>query len=464
MKRKKYAVPSAVMIIITTLIIGYSAVTRARTVAGHSWDEISPSVAVALDAETAGRIKKSGNNFSAWLDNNTGSSLVPAAAAGVVLGDNLIYHTGANADSTTRFGIASLTKTFTALLTLRLAEEGVLSLDDLVSKFLPQIVIERSELRSAPVTIRHLLNHTSGIPSSGKSKVYKIEKKQIGIPLQVNPAGYCYAYSNQGYELMQLIIEAAAGRQYSVCMKEKIFIPLNMNNSSAEHSNATGGIQSTIVDLAKYASMMINQGVYQGRVIISRESHRQLLAPGVDLPGVEIDYYYSMGWEVLTSKGLVESFYKAGRWYGESSAIEVYPRGKIAYIYLCNPPHHLNDSFMRWRQNLTGMLRALVRNISADSTLGGRWPSLKPDELKWYVGEYVKPLTGERVKVFFKGGRLYSDRYGVMPMRTFTSNRLLIDEGSMLHNFVWKDKRVIGLSLRDGYYERTNNRETGRVN
>jgi len=56
--------------------------------------------------------------------------------------------------------------------------------------------------------------------------------------------------------------------------------------------------------------------------------------------------------------------------------------------------------------------------------------------------------------VSLKGGTLFSNGFGgYMPLRTFTSNRFLIDSGRMLHNFVWKDHRVVGLALRHGYYE-----------
>jgi CubicO group peptidase (beta-lactamase class C family) len=454
MKRRIFAAFLFSITLVTLLVAGYPEIFGAGTHDSLLTDNSGFIAALKADPGLDLRIKSSGGGFASWLNSNTGGSLVPAASAGIVLGDELIYHTGANASAGTRFGIASLTKTFTALLALILAEEGVLSLDDPVTKYLPEVKIERDELKSAPVTLRHLLAHTSGISSYGKSVTYTINGKRVSVPVQVNPAGYCYAYSNPGYELMQYVIEAAAGKPYAACMKEKVFIPLDMKNSSAEHSNATGGIQSNIYDLANYAAMLIGEGSFRGRTILTKQSFLALVSPGVDLPGVDVDYYYSLGWEVMTSGRKVDSYYKAGRWFGQASGVQVFPQKGIAYIYLCNPPQHLNDSFMEWRQRLTGNLRTLVRNISADRSLGSRWPSLKPSELKWYEGEYRKLMTGEKVRVFFRGGTLYSDRYGVMPLRTFTSNRMLIDSGSMLHNFVWRDNRVIGLSLRDGFYER----------
>jgi hypothetical protein len=250
------------------------------------------------------------------------------------------------------------------------------------------------------------------------------------------------------------VIEAATGKSYADNMKELVFDPLEMNSSTAEFSNGTGGIVSTIQDLAKYAAMLINRGTFHGKVILSEKNFESMLAKPVELPRTKVDYYYSLSWEVITVGGHIDSYYKAGRWFNQASGLQIFPEKKIAFIYLCNPPEHLGNSFMSWRQGLTGMLRFLVRKISSDETLCTAWPSLSAEELKWYEGWYRNVLTGEKVHVSLRGGTLFSNGFGgFMPLRTFTSNRFLIDSGRMLHNFVWKDNHVVGLALRHGYYE-----------
>lgn len=99
-----------------------------------------------------------------------------------------------------------------------------------------------------------------------------------------------------------------------------------------------------------------------------------------------------------------------------------------------------------------GYLRQVVRSLASDPALCTKWPSLSHSELKCYEGKYVNGLSGEKVVITMKGSSLYTSKYGAY-MRTFTSNRFLIDSGRMLHNFVWKNNSVIGLALRDGYYE-----------
>ncbi|MBN2160417.1 MAG: beta-lactamase family protein [Spirochaetes bacterium] len=453
MKKKLYLFTGCVALICVIASISHTRISGAATllgfVPGHHKE------GALTGAETDARMCDYGRRAAAWLNGNVPGSLVPSVAVGVIQGDRLVFHHGVRANSSTRFGIASLSKTFTAALALKLQEQGVLSLDDPVTEYFPEVVIERRDLRSSPVTVRHLLAHTSGIPSYGCDyRAYVLNGRTLALPRQVHPAGFCYSYSNEGYELVMHIIEKATGRSYAENMRERILDPLGMTSSTAEFSNGTGGIVTTIEDLAHYASMLINRGRYRGTVILGEQSFEEFLARPVELPDVRVDYYYSLGWEVITVGGSIDSYYKAGRWFNQASGLQVFPRRGIAFIYLCNPPEHLGGSFMSWRQGLTGMLRTLVRNISGDETLCSAWPSLSPVELRRYEGIYRNVITGQRVCVSMRGGTLFSNGFGgFLPLRTFTSNRLLIDSGRMLHNFVWKDNRVVGLALRHGYYE-----------
>ena len=452
MKNKLFLFTLAAIFISMITLIGYSRFFMGMPLSAKD-SAFAKQNAFQLTKEISEKVNRHGRMFSSWFAGNLNRSLVPSAAAGVIKGEKLIFHSGVHADRNTRFGIASLSKTFTSVLVLKLAEKGKLSLDDPVRKHLPQVVIERNKLKSEPVTIRHLLAHTSGMPSYGREyKSYKVNDASIQLPRQVYPAGYCYAYSNGSYVLVMHIIEAVTGISYSENIKLHILDPLGMTSSTANQSNGTGGIITTINDLAKYASMLINRGKYRGKAIISKASYNEMLAKPVELPTTKVDYHYSLSWEVITVNQQIDSYYKAGRWHGEASGLQVFPGKKIAFIYLCNPPRHLTKPFMAWRQSLTGRLRTLVRNIADDQKLCTQWPYLNSKELKWYEGNYLNGLTGEKVEVFFKSNRLYSNKFGVQPLRPFTSNRFLIGTGRMLHNFVWKDKKVIGLALKGGYY------------
>lgn len=456
MKKKIYLFSSIIIVAGIIMFLALSLISRAYTISEKEKTQFfEDSILPFTEDISSITTGKDGKIFAEWIDGNLDRSVVPSVVSGIVKGNMLIFNHGAYADIDTKFGIASLSKTFTALLTLRLAEEGILSLDDPVRKYLPELVIEREDIKSQPVTLKHLLAHTSGLPSYGSQNVTFDSKKEIAhIPRQVNPAGYCYIYCNLGYVILKNAIEAAAGKPFAWQLKEKIFDPLEMDSSTGIYSNGTGGIVSTLRDLSKYASMLIYKGRYRDKIIITENSFDKMLAQCVELPPTQVDYYYSLSWEVISVKRNVDSFYKAGRWFGQASVLQVFPHKKLALLFLCNPPDHQTKAFMQWRQKLTGRLQYMLRGISGDRTLCTYWPRLSSEELRRYEGNYINPFSGKKININFYGDNLHSNIYGPSKnLRAFTSNRFLLGDSNILHNFVWRDNRVIGLALTNGYYE-----------
>lgn len=139
----------------------------------------------------------------------------------------------------TVYRVASITKQFTAALVLRLAAAGTLSLDDAVDRWVP--LPDAWRFPETPITLRHLLNHTSGIPSFTESDGFD-EKSQLdftreqvldlvrGTPLQFRP-GTFFSYSNTGYTLLGMVVERATGRSYDVVLRDSLFIPLGLEET-----------------------------------------------------------------------------------------------------------------------------------------------------------------------------------------------------------------------------------------
>jgi D-alanyl-D-alanine carboxypeptidase len=135
--------------------------------------------------------------------------------------------------------IGSVTKQFTAVGILMLADEGKLALGDDVSKYVPTFTS-----KSKPVTIEHLLTHTSGIPNFTDDAEYRINRGKLSsqaevvarfkdLPLSFEP-GSRWAYSNSGYFLLGMVIEKVSGKRYADFLAEKIFNPLGMENTAYE--------------------------------------------------------------------------------------------------------------------------------------------------------------------------------------------------------------------------------------
>jgi CubicO group peptidase (beta-lactamase class C family) len=142
----------------------------------------------------------------------------------------------------TKFRLGSITKQFTATLTMQLVEQGKIKLDAKISDYLPDY---RKDI-GQKVTIHQLLTHTSGIPSytgqpgfvdNVSRNPYKVDefvKKYASGDLEFEP-GSKYAYNNSGYFLLGAIIEHVTGKPYEQVLKEKIFDPAGMKNTGYDH-------------------------------------------------------------------------------------------------------------------------------------------------------------------------------------------------------------------------------------
>ena len=132
------------------------------------------------------------------------------------------------------FALASLSKPFTAAAILKLAEEGKLSLQDDISKFLPAY-----PTHGAHITIEHLLTHTSGLSALSETSDLRATAAQESPLVDVlgdwvkdlppdSAPGERWAYSNWGYNLLGAVIEQASGTSYAAYLEERIFTPAGM--------------------------------------------------------------------------------------------------------------------------------------------------------------------------------------------------------------------------------------------
>jgi CubicO group peptidase (beta-lactamase class C family) len=137
----------------------------------------------------------------------------------------------------TRFELASVSKTFTATEVLILQERGLLSVDDDVRKYLPEL----SQYPDGPLRIRDLLNHVSGlvdyfdledVPKSNKSYWVNTDYlAALGKAKLAFPIGRKYEYNNTNFMLLAIVIARVAGKPYGEAIRDDIFLPAGMKNS-----------------------------------------------------------------------------------------------------------------------------------------------------------------------------------------------------------------------------------------
>lgn len=160
-------------------------------------------------------------------------------------------------DMRTIFRIGSITKQVTASAILMLAQEGKLSVDDPVTRFLPE-----APASWRAVTVRHLLEHTSAIPNFTAVLGDKADGWANKTPLDVialvhdlpleAPAGTRFKYDNTGYVLLGLIVERAGGQTLDVFLRERVFKPLHMIHTGfAAATPPPHSATGTIIDKGK---------------------------------------------------------------------------------------------------------------------------------------------------------------------------------------------------------------------
>jgi CubicO group peptidase (beta-lactamase class C family) len=214
-------------------------------------------LAAAATSATAQRSTVSRADFAQRADSLVytylAESRAPSVAFAVIRGnDTLAYGAHGLADvaawraptATTIYEIGSITKQFTSAAIMRLIEQGKLKLDDDMSKYVPQF-----PLQGKHVTIRHLLNHTSGIHSYTSSPEWqKTWDRELSPDAIVNfvakdtfdfAPGAAYRYNNTGYVLLGMVIEKLTGQKYAKYLDEQFFKPLGMKQTSYCPSKTT---------------------------------------------------------------------------------------------------------------------------------------------------------------------------------------------------------------------------------
>lgn len=210
--------------------------------AGAAGQALSPAATARIDAL-----------FAAWDKPDS-----PGAAVAVLLQDKAVHSRGygmaqleyrAPITPATPFHVASVSKQFTAFAVHLLVQDGKLALDDEVRRHLPEL--QARSVGGAPITIRHLIHHTSGLRDQWSLLMLAglrlddviTEGDILGLvwrqrDLNFTP-GEEEMYSNTGYTLLAQIVQRVAGRPFAAFAKERIFDPLGMKNTHFQEQYGT---------------------------------------------------------------------------------------------------------------------------------------------------------------------------------------------------------------------------------
>lgn len=310
---------------------------------------------------------------------------IPGVSLAIVEGDQIVHlrgfgHARPGGDAPTPqtpFFIGSLTKSFTALAIMQLVESGKIDLDAPIQRYLPWFRVADQQA-SSQITVRHLLNHTSGLPGLlGMANLGDFDYRPDATERQARAlsrlkltraVGSSFEYSNLNYNLLGLIIETVSGESYADYVQHHIFDPLEMRHSYASKDRAkqnglatghwfwfgvpiptpdfpiplgslpSGQLISSAEDIAHYLIAYLNDGRYGDAQILSPASIAEMHRPAAEMNEMGLPGHYGMGWisqgtgesRIVSHSGIVPDF---------GAFMALVPEQKKGIVLLFNANH-----------------------------------------------------------------------------------------------------------------------------
>lgn len=356
----------------------------------------------------------------------------PGCAAAVSLNGDVVFekafgladleHNVPNTPQTI-FESGSVAKQFTAAALVLLQQEGKLSLDDPVRKYIPELPDY-----GAPLTIRHMLNHTAGLRDwgavmalTGAGRGDRVINQDLALDvithqrsLNYTP-GAEYSYSNSGYNLAAIIVERVSKQKFPAFVEERLFKPLNMKNSSwrddyqrvvpgraqaySRQGNGpwrldmpfmnvygNGGMLTTVGDWMKWNAMLDSKSL--GADLVNALETRGMLNDGRKIS-------YALGLVVGTYKGLKDVSH-GGSTAGYQTFLARYPDNKVSVGVMCNGT----------APNAAGIAANITDEIFGPMPQNPRVEPAKisEDELKKFVGIWRNQTTHYPAKFAIENG------------------------------------------------------------
>ena len=378
--------------------------------------------------------------IDAWLEAQRDYENIPGISAGMVVDQELIWSDGFGysdlglqvaASDSTIYSICSISKLFTSIAIMQLRDGGLLDLDDEIHEHLSWFNLEQAHPKSAPITIRSILTHSSGLPRESDYPYWSDPsfpfpnqeqlRKRLADQETLYPASTVFQYSNLGISLLGEIVAEKTGMSYEEYVYANILVPLGLNDTRPELPEnlrksqlATGysvesrdgereelaffqaraiaaaaGYSSTVKDLAKFAS-------WQFKVLDAVEDP---VLNGNTLKEMHRVHWIDPDWELSWGLGFAVGKMDDVTYVGHSGGCPGYltrllliPKKKWAFIVMVNG---LGIRTSRYTESMFHILNSYIEEAAEE---------ISPDvNLEDYAGRYDDFWSGESIVVPWKG-------------------------------------------------------------
>lgn len=428
-------------IIICILLISVSALAS---------EKINPP-----DQETLQKILA---DFEAYAEQSRKDWGIPGMAISIVQGDKMIYANGFGVkkqgeddpvNENTIFQIGSTSKAFTAALVAMMVDEGKLNWKDKVIDYLPDFMMYDPWV-TREFLIDDVMAQHSGMPGYASDLLSFIgfdRKHIIHSICYIQPISSFrseFAYMNNLFLVAAALVEEISGKTWEENLRERILDPLGMNNTTytqngfVQSSNVAylhqnkngqafvlpmdwqyidwvyvygpaGGINSNVVDMAKWIILQLNEGVYDQKQLISKENVKYMhsaktIIQDEKFPGRN---YYDLAWVTTDNEPYPTFIWHTGGTSGIKSLIQLIPQIQLGFAILTNMadtklPEALIKRFidLYLGNPLKDWSTENLKEAKAAQSQSDELPDIpkeKPLPLEAYTGKYENPVYGEAV-------------------------------------------------------------------
>jgi CubicO group peptidase (beta-lactamase class C family) len=371
-------------------------------------------------------------------------------------------------ESNTVYKLWSVAKVFTAIETMRLVEEGLVDLDASITEYIPNFSIQSRFADSEPVTIRRILTHRSGLPRNGCYWIDFRPDALVDLAASLEdchlayPVGYRYKYSNIGFDTLGFVIEEMRDALFPDFMREKLLIPIGMNDSAFmrsqipyqrdlalgyEYYNSeyypyeqsdiknfpSGNLYSTIEDMGTFVKFIFREGNNaNGEQIISPETLESMFM--VQATSARDPQPMGLGWkiaQVFGSERLV--WHDGGPSEGIGALVAMLPERKLGVALFANGTTFDGSVSVALALDILELMLETKYGVITPPEETQAIAEIERTILEDYVGKYV--AFGEVMEVFLRGDQFKGNTQGFtfnldpLSENTFQPGHWLVDIG-----------------------------------
>jgi CubicO group peptidase (beta-lactamase class C family) len=358
-------------------------------------------------------------------------------------------HIPATPETIYRIGLFS--KLFTDIGALQLADQNKIDIDKPLTTYLPEFSIKNRYDDVSPITLRSLMTHHSGLPRdylkgewTKRPEPFERLPEYLKDEYAAYPPNFVYHYSNIGVTLLGIVIEKISGEPFAGYMQKYLFEPMGMSHSSFScypdrsllmsrgylngkeadelpiRDIPMGGMNSTVMDLGRFMSMIFADGESGGRQVLKPQTIAEMFRPQNSDVAFDGGVRVGLGWFLSAAEGNVISIENAGvAAHHEGGTIRfasemiVLPEHKLGVAVLVN-----STSAMQSARKVA--VKAL--SLALETKTGIRQPEetpkqppvapLSPALADKYIGTYAMPFGFGALRVYRTDGNLRVEMFG----------------------------------------------------